>query len=108
MVLILSIDIGITNLGYVYSEVNIPDQEYKGSRCKNLIINSNYTINKNEIKKQSLFGDSKLLISIIIILLFMFVLVIVVLYKLGIFEKIIGSLKPMVATPIEINGIGQN
>ena len=65
-------------------------------------------INKNEIKKQSLFGDSKLLISIIIILLFMFVLVIVVLYKLGLFEKIIGSLKPMVVTPIEINGIGQN
>jgi uncharacterized membrane protein len=65
-------------------------------------------INKNEIKKQSLFGDSKLLISIIIILLFMFVLVIGVLYKLGIFEKIIGSLKPMVGTSIEINGIGQN
>jgi hypothetical protein len=51
MVLILSIDIGITNLGYVYSEVTIPDQIYEGSRCKNLIFNSTYNINKNEIKE---------------------------------------------------------
>jgi hypothetical protein len=39
--LILSIDIGITNLGYVYSSVEF-NTEFVGSKMKNLIINSNY------------------------------------------------------------------
>jgi len=39
--LILSIDIGITNLGYVYSSLEF-NNDFTGSRIKNLIINSNY------------------------------------------------------------------
>jgi hypothetical protein len=65
-------------------------------------------INKTNIKTQTLFGDSKLLISIIIILVFMFVLVIVLLYKLGTFQQIIESLKPVIKSPLEIKGIGQS
>jgi hypothetical protein len=39
--LILSIDIGITNMGYVYSSLEF-NNDFTGSRIKNLIINSNY------------------------------------------------------------------
>ena len=45
MVLVLSIDIGINNLGYVYAELSIPT-DFSGSRYKNLINNSNYSINE--------------------------------------------------------------
>lgn len=64
-------------------------------------------INKVDTKKQSLFGDTKLLISIIIILVFMFVLIIVLLYKIGVFENIVDHLKPIIKSPIGIKGIGQ-
>jgi len=65
-------------------------------------------MNKTNIQRQTLFGDSKLLISIIIILVFMFVLIIVLLYKLGTFQQIIESLKPVIKSSVEIKGIGQS
>lgn len=64
-------------------------------------------ISKSESRKQTLFGDSKLLISIIIILVFMFVLIVVLLYKLGTFQQIVDNLKPIIKSPVEIKGIGQ-
>jgi carbonic anhydrase len=64
-------------------------------------------INRTTVRNQTLFGDTKLLISIIIILVFMFVLIVVLLYKLGTFHQIVESLKPIIKSPVEIKGIGQ-
>ena len=44
---VLSIDIGITNLGYVYSEIDLKEQE--GYKAK--LLNENYVLNKENIKK---------------------------------------------------------
>jgi hypothetical protein len=43
---VLSIDIGITNLGFVYSHVSFPDLS-KTCKYKNKILNKNYTTNDN-------------------------------------------------------------
>lgn len=47
---VLSIDVGITNLGYVYSEVKIQLPE-SGSKYKAHLLNNDYTLNKENIKK---------------------------------------------------------
>ena len=47
---VLSIDIGIINLGYVYSEVKITLPEAK-SKYKAHLLNNNYLLNKENIKK---------------------------------------------------------
>ena len=47
---ILSIDIGIVNLGYVYSEMTFPIIP-KTSKFKNLLLNENYRINKESTKQ---------------------------------------------------------
>ena len=47
---ILSIDIGIINLGYVYSEVTFPKIP-QTSKFKNLLLNENYSTNKESIKQ---------------------------------------------------------
>jgi len=47
---VLSIDVGITNLGYVYSEVKITSPE-AGSKYKAHLLNNDYTLNKENIKK---------------------------------------------------------
>ena len=46
---VLSIDIGITNLGYVYSEIDLKSPEINKYKAHNL--NENYVLNKENIKK---------------------------------------------------------
>ena len=46
---VLSIDIGITNLGYVYSEIYLKSPEINKYKAHNL--NENYILNKENIKK---------------------------------------------------------
>ena len=46
---ILSIDIGITNLGFVYSQICF-DDNFSGSKYKNLLLNSDYKFNKETMK----------------------------------------------------------
>ena len=48
---IVSIDIGITNLGYVYSQFNIDTQF--GSRYKATIYNENVELNLKSSKKET-------------------------------------------------------
>jgi hypothetical protein len=47
---VLSIDIGITNLGFVYAEINL-DLHEKSSRYKAKLLNENYLLNEEVIKK---------------------------------------------------------
>jgi hypothetical protein len=47
---ILSIDIGIINLGYVYSEITFPVIP-QTSKFKNLLLNENYRVNKESAKR---------------------------------------------------------
>ena len=47
---ILSIDIGITNLVFVYSNLEF-NVEFVDSKCKSLILNSNYQLNKDAIQQ---------------------------------------------------------
>jgi len=47
---VLSIDIGIINLGYVYSELIFPIIP-QTSKYKNLLLNENYLVNKDSVKQ---------------------------------------------------------
>jgi len=48
---VLSIDVGITNLGYVYSEVKITSPPDASSKYKAQLLNNDYILNKENIKR---------------------------------------------------------
>ena len=45
---VLSIDIGIINLGFVYAEITIGDSLESGSKYKSHLLNENYLLNKSK------------------------------------------------------------
>ena len=47
---VLSIDVGITNLGFVYSDITFNEPK-DGSRYKHLLLNSCYSLNKSFLKE---------------------------------------------------------
>jgi hypothetical protein len=49
-----------------------------------------------------MYGDTKILISLLVIITFLFILTVVVFIKFGVFDKLIDAFNEMMANPIDL------
>jgi carbonic anhydrase len=57
---------------------------------------------KDQKKNTRMYGDAKILISLLVIITFLFILTIVVFIKFGVFDKLIASFNDAISQPIEL------
>ena len=57
--------------------------------------------NKNE-NNTKMYGDTKILISLLVIITFLFILTVVVFIKFGVFDKLISAFNDVMSKPIDL------